>query len=282
MTPKAPRLDDHIILTSGQFDLLLQALKNLDFEVLGPTLREGAIVYGRVASSKDLPEGWTDEQEGGKYRLKRREDSALFGYSVGPATWKKFLFPPVSRLWKAERRNGHFQIVPEEHHATNYAFVGVRACDIQALAIQDKVFLKGPYVDAAYQLRRANVFIVKVLEETGDGAELLEAWKGADSVFLVDAVQSGAPPGTIHRLDARVEKLPTWFSHSSTHSFGVAEAIELARTMGELPDKLVVYGIEGLDFSAGTELSPDVAEVLPAAANLILQEILHLPATRSA
>jgi hydrogenase maturation protease len=123
---------------------------------------------------------------------------------------------------------------------------------------------------------------VKVLEETGDGAELLEAWKGADSVFLVDAVQSGAPPGTIHRLDARVEKLPTWFSHSSTHSFGVAEAIELARTIGELPDKLVVYGIEGLDFSAGTELSPDVAEVLPTAANLILQEILHLPASASA
>src|SRR5271167_2112504 len=90
---------------------------------------------------------------------------------------------------------------------------------------------------------------IKVLEETGDGAELLEGWKGADCVFLVDAVQSGAPPGTIHRLDARVERLPTWFSRSSTHSFGVAEAIELARTMGELPEQLVVYGIEGLNFS---------------------------------
>ena len=62
---------------------------------------------------------------------------------------------------------------------------------------------------------------VKILEETGDGAELLEAWKGTDCVILVDAVQSGAPPGTIHRLDARKEKLPSWFSHSSTHSFGV-------------------------------------------------------------
>ena len=123
---------------------------------------------------------------------------------------------------------------------------------------------------------------VKVQEESGDGTELLEAWEGADCVILVDAVQSGAPPGTIHRLDARTEKLPTWFSHSSTHSFGVAEAIELARSMGELPEKLIVYGIEGLDFSAGTELSPEVAEVVPSAANLILQEILHLPAARSA
>ncbi len=122
---------------------------------------------------------------------------------------------------------------------------------------------------------------IKVLEETGDGTELLEAWKGADCVILVDAVQSGAPPGTIHRLDAVTEKLPTWFSHSSTHAFGVAEAIELARTMGELPARLVVYGIEGLDFSAGTELSPEVAQVVPGAANLILQEILHLPPARS-
>lgn len=123
---------------------------------------------------------------------------------------------------------------------------------------------------------------VTLLEETGDGAELLDAWEGADCVILVDAVQSGAPPGTIHRLDARREKLPAWFSHSSTHTFGVAEAIELARAMGELPAELVVYGIEGLDFSAGTELSPEVAEVVPIAANLILQEILHSPASRSA
>jgi hydrogenase maturation protease len=116
---------------------------------------------------------------------------------------------------------------------------------------------------------------IKVLEETGDGAELLEAWKGADCVILVDAVQSGAPPGTLHRLDARAEKLPVWFSRSSTHSFGVAEAIELARTMGELPAQLVVCGIEGLDFSAGTELSPDVAAVVPAAAKFIQRELSH-------
>jgi len=123
---------------------------------------------------------------------------------------------------------------------------------------------------------------VKVQEESGDGTELLEAWRGVDSVILVDAVLSGAPPGTIHRLDAQAEKLPTWFSHSSTHAFGVAEAIELARVMGDLPARLIVYGIEGLDFSAGTELSPEVAEVVPTAANLILQEILHLPAVQSA
>lgn len=160
MTPKAPRCDNHIVLAAGQFDLLLQTLNKLGFEVIGPTLREGAIVYGQVASSKDLPQGWTDEQEGGKYRLKHRGDAALFGYSVGPVTWKKFLFPPVSRLWKAERTDGQFRIVPEERRQKKYAFVGVRACDTAALAIQDKVFLQGPYEDPSYRSRRANVFIV--------------------------------------------------------------------------------------------------------------------------
>jgi len=132
------------------------------------------------------------------------------------------------------------------------------------------------------RLRGAMPPDVKTFEETGDGVELLEAWKGAECVILVDAVQSGAPPGTIHRFDAHTEKLPVWFSHSSTHSFGVAEAIELARAMGDLPPRLIVYGIEGLDFSAGTELSPEVTNVIPGAANLILQEILHLPTARSA
>ncbi|MGB7438443.1 MAG: hydrogenase maturation protease [Candidatus Acidiferrum sp.] len=117
---------------------------------------------------------------------------------------------------------------------------------------------------------------VEVLEETGDGAELLDNWKDADSVIVVDAVQSGAPPGTIHVWDARTEKLPGWFSHSSTHAFGVAEAIELARTMGDLPQRLIVYGIEGLDFSAGTELSPEVAQAVPTVAKLMLLEILCL------
>jgi hydrogenase maturation protease len=111
------------------------------------------------------------------------------------------------------------------------------------------------------------------LEETGDGAKLLNAWTGSDCVIVVDAVQSGAPPGTIHRLDARNEILPAWFSRCSTHSFGIAEAIELARAMHEMPAELIVYGIEGLDFSPGTELSPEVARVVPTAARLILQEI---------
>jgi hydrogenase maturation protease len=132
------------------------------------------------------------------------------------------------------------------------------------------------------RLRGQNLPGFTVMEETGDGAELLEAWQGASAVILVDAVQSGAAPGTIHRLDATVEKLPKWFSHCSTHAFGVAEAIELARAMGELPPSLVVYGIEGLDFSAGTSLSPEVAASVPGVVSSILAEIRGLAGVKTA
>ena len=123
---------------------------------------------------------------------------------------------------------------------------------------------------------------MKRVEETGDGAELLDAWKGMDCVILIDAIQSGTPPATVYRFDARAESLPTWFSHASTHTFGVAEAIELARHIDELPPKLIVYGIEGLDFSPGTELSPEVVEALPAISKLILREALKVSAVRLA
>jgi len=132
------------------------------------------------------------------------------------------------------------------------------------------------------RLRGQNLPGFTILEETGDGAELLEAWQGASAVILVDAVQSGVAPGTIHRLDAAAEKLPQWFSHCSTHAFGVAEAIELARTLGELPASLIVYGIEGLDFSAGTSLSPEVAASVPGVVSSILAEIRGLAGFKSA
>jgi len=162
MTPKAPRFNNCLVLNPQQLDQLLQVLTKKDYEVLGPTVREGGVVYDHVASTRDLPAGWTDEQAGGKYRLKRREDDALFGFVVGPQSWKKFVFPPTMRLWQAHRSNGSFQITPETRKATKFAFIGVRACELHALSIQDKVFLKGPYVDSVYKLHRENIFIVAV------------------------------------------------------------------------------------------------------------------------
>lgn len=99
---------------------------------------------------------------------------------------------------------------------------------------------------------------VDVLIQSGEGAALMEAWKGAENVIIVDAVHSGAPPGTVFRLDAGSQPLPSNFFHYSTHAFSVAEAVELSRALQQLPDNLMVYGIEGKTFDAGAALSPEV------------------------
>jgi ferredoxin len=125
-------------------------------------VRDQAIVYDDIESVDDLPRGWTDEQDGGHYRLARRADGALFGYAVGPHSWKRFLHPPRLRLWQAERDPGSTRLVPEDSSGERLAFIGVRACELHAIAIQDQVFLDGPYRDPHYQDRRAGAFIVAV------------------------------------------------------------------------------------------------------------------------
>src|SRR5271166_899524 len=117
------------VLERGDVPGLFSALKARKYHLLGPVVRDGAIVYDEIASDADLPSGWTDEQEGGKYRRKSRPDEALFGYAVGPHSWKKFLFPPATRLWSAQRQGSSFQIASEEtNDPPKYAFIGVRSC----------------------------------------------------------------------------------------------------------------------------------------------------------
>ena len=114
---------------------------------------------------------------------------------------------------------------------------------------------------------------MQVLEESGEGTALVEAWQGAVFVIVVDATQSGAAPGTIHRFDACREHLAGEL-HRSTHAFGLSGAIELARALHELPEHLVVYGIEGQDFTPGEGLSPAVQKAIPRTAERILSEAM--------
>jgi hydrogenase maturation protease len=94
------------------------------------------------------------------------------------------------------------------------------------------------------------------------GYEMIEIWEGADEVILADAVRSGAPPGTIHRLDASGEPLPVHFTPASTHSAGIAQTIELARSLGRLPRRVLVYGIEVGKLIPGEEMTPVVARAV--------------------
>jgi len=127
-------------------------------------VRDGAIVYDVVESLSDLPVGWTDEQEAGRYRLRHRNnsDKALFGYVVGPQSWKKYLHPAEVCLLTAERSGRTFRILNNEPTPPRRAFLGVRACELAAIAVQDRVLQGDRYRDPVYAARREGIFIVAV------------------------------------------------------------------------------------------------------------------------
>jgi sulfhydrogenase subunit beta (sulfur reductase) len=153
-------IKDQVSIEHAGLRGLFEVLKANGYQPVGPRLRDGAIVYDELSSVDDLPAGWTDEQDAGKYRLKRRDDDALFGYAVGPHSWKKFLFPPLLRQWQADRAGTGLQFKPERPENPRYAFIGVRSCELHAMAIQDQVFTGEKFVDPVYAERRKNAFIV--------------------------------------------------------------------------------------------------------------------------
>ena len=150
------------VLTVAGLDRLLAALRAAGYRTVGPTVRDRAIVYDEIRSTADLPAGWTDVQEAGTYRLQRRDDGALFGYNVGPHSWKQLLFPPRETLWRARRAADGFAVEEPPEDERRYAFLAVRACELAAIAVQDTVFTGGPYVDPGYQSRRQRAFVIVV------------------------------------------------------------------------------------------------------------------------
>jgi hydrogenase maturation protease len=113
------------------------------------------------------------------------------------------------------------------------------------------------------------------LECSGDGADLVEQWSTASMVILIDAVSSGAKAGTIYRFDALTQPIPVSLSFQSTHAFGVAEAIELARALGQLPPGLIVHAIEGKNFTSGIGLSPEVKNAVREVVERVRYEVLE-------
>jgi hydrogenase maturation protease len=114
---------------------------------------------------------------------------------------------------------------------------------------------------------------VGLLVREGEPTALIDSWEGAEAVWLVDAVSSGAPAGTVHRLDAREKELPRELFHASTHAFGLGEAVELARALGRLPARTIVFGIEGARFEAGDGLSSEVAAAAAEVAASVREEV---------
>jgi ferredoxin len=139
---------------------LCESLKARGYQLIGPRFAGTAITYQPIDSVDDLPRGWESAQSAGRYRLQRRDDEARFAYGPAAESLKRYLLPPKEVLWRARRRQGRLTFEPDEVDAPMLAIIGVRACELEAIARLDKVFLQGAYVDAAYKARRANLLLV--------------------------------------------------------------------------------------------------------------------------
>jgi ferredoxin len=145
-----------------ELEPLIALLHQRGYKVVGPTLRDQAIVYDELLSAADLPAGWRDEQDAGRYRLGRSDDDALFGCTVGPQSWKRFLHPPALQLLGVRRKPDGYELSTGGAVAPRYAFLGVRPCELAAIAIQDRVLLGGAFRDPYYRACREQVLIVAV------------------------------------------------------------------------------------------------------------------------
>lgn len=150
--------DGRAVIDRSGVDRLIAILRERGFAVMGPTVRQGAIVHGEITSTDDLPVGLRDEQEAGTYRLVERGDDALFGFVVGPSSPKGWFHPSKVVLWSA---TSDFEPKPTEAPGP-VAFIGVRACELAAIAVQDRVMLSAGGPDRVYGERRRDSFIVGV------------------------------------------------------------------------------------------------------------------------
>lgn len=219
-------------LNRGDFPALLDTLAAHGYAVVGPTVRDGAIVLDTIARVEDLPVGWGDLQEAGTYRLRRRDDDALFGYNLGPWSWKRFLHPPELTLWSARRDGRGFRIVEPARQTPRVAFLGVRACELHAMRIQDRVLKDGPFPDPEYATRRDAALVIAVhcaqsaatcfcastqtgpraddgfdlaLGETPDGFTV-EVGSERGAAIAADLPLRPAPPDAVAAVDAAVRE----------------------------------------------------------------------------
>jgi ferredoxin len=168
-TQYVSRPGDAAVLDPDGLARIIAALRADGRLVVGPTVRDGAIVHAEIAGIDDLPRGWTDVQEAGAYRLARRADDALFGYAVGPHSWKPQFLPPRLRLWTADRAGADFSVTVAPADVPRLALIGARSCDLHAIAVQDRTLRGGAYPDPDYARRRADVFVVAVNCGTAGG-----------------------------------------------------------------------------------------------------------------
>jgi len=245
------------VIEASRLDSLIKALRKSGYKTIGAKTRDGAVVLEEISSADEMPLGVVDNQKPGAYRLSNAKKPAYFDFTHGAQTWKRYLFPPKEKLWTAQKTDNGFE-VQGEVDAPKYAFIGVRACELAAIQIQDKVFVEGEHTATDYKARRDKALIVAVncrraaatcfctSMNTGpkvkDGYDLAltELTKKDSHTFLVEA---GSDRGAkiLARLDGRLA-LPADFKAAKK---AVNKAVKsMGREMPKDAAKIVAENLE--------------------------------------
>ncbi len=149
-------------LPADTFQALFDALHVKGYTVIGPLVRDAAVVYDEIGSANELPVGYTDAQAPASYALRRTGSDLFFGYTVSPTGWKRYLYPPSSRLWSIHRSENGVSLRTDDESAPKLALLGMRACEIQSLKLLDRVFAEGEFKDRSYIRRRQSAMVIAV------------------------------------------------------------------------------------------------------------------------
>ncbi|MBB5916729.1 ferredoxin [Nocardia transvalensis] len=150
---------DTVTIDRAGLDRLIEVLRSQGYRVIGPQVRDGAIVLDELESGSALPAGWGVEVSPGRYRLRERGDNAVFAHSAGPGSWKQFLHPPRRKIADID---ADLDPVAADEAPVRSAFLGVRGCDLASIAVLGRVLGDGDYPDSSFARRRAGLFVVAV------------------------------------------------------------------------------------------------------------------------
>lgn len=227
------------IIDAAALGELIDVLHARGYTVVGPTVRDGAIMLAELSSAAELPYGWGVDTEAGRYRLRARGDPAVFGHSAGPQSWKDILHPPRVKLWEADR-TADGVTVTETVERRRYAMLGVRACDLAAIRILDRVLIGGRHVDPQYAARRdGNLVIAVDCTEPGATCFCTSMGTGPDADAGFDLAMTELVGDGSHRFLVRagtpagaevLAVLPGWPADATTITCA-ADAVAQAATM---------------------------------------------------
>lgn len=162
VSPVRLEIGDTLAAEKALLGQLIEALQKMGYRTVGPRVKNESLVYEPLDDVGDLPKGYVSEQAAGQFRLKHTSHNRYFDVIPGAHSWKQFLFPPKLDLLRLQRDGNRWQVISPPDEAPVYAFIGVRACELAAMQIQDKVFLREDFADPEYRARRQRAFVLAV------------------------------------------------------------------------------------------------------------------------